>query len=133
MKWTGLRLQGGALALAAILAILIWAFSRSLASSIWRGRPEAPQDSPFPTGALQIGLFSATGLLLIGLALPGIVREVVEYWNNMTGQTSFDHSGTRAIGLAVQLLVGLWLLFGSGFFAGLASWRCKMNDQQTDS
>lgn len=132
MKWTGLRLQGSVLMLGVILAILIWVFSRRFAAWIWRGEPEAPQDSPFAAGVLQIELFSATGLVLIGLALPGLVREAVEYWTTMTGRVSLEYSGTRAIGLTVQLLFGLWLFLRPGFFAGFLPRRKNLGEKSRD-
>lgn len=136
MQTIGVSLQVGAVLIEIVLAVLIWVMSGKLARLIWRGGPEAPQPAPLGPGSLQTGLFSATGLVLIGLAIPGFTANLVELYfqpSMASGDLgSFGHPGARMIGFLLQVAFGLWLFLYPGFFAGIVPRRWYPGQGRTD-
>lgn len=136
MQLVGLGLVITRAATPLVMAVLAWSLGSRLASIIWGASSEARRGAAIAPGGLQAGLVSIAGLILIGLALPVWVRDLVAFvlqtWEHSIPLGSMGHPGGWAIGHGLQLAFGLWLFFGSGFFAGLVPRRWYLGQGRKD-
>jgi len=116
---------GAAVAVAAVgLIIVLWFFPRTIARALLPGVSTAKPVASSPNDWLAVGC-SLLGLWLLSLAVPGLVRYLIVLYltQRQSEEISFDGGvHATAIYYALQICIGLWLIFGARGLKRLLEW-----------
>ena len=93
---------------------LLWFIAPMLASSISKSKTVSEDNAAASLLSIQAVAFSIVGLYMVANSLPAIVRSTI--WHFTTASNSMGESSPLVgdiMGSLVQIVLGLWLLFGS--------------------
>lgn len=106
------------------LAVVLWFRADRFAGDMVSGKNTPGESTAVGGEDVQVIAFSAVGVLV----LAGAVPELFQFVSSLILQKSFQYHPfsetvsvytlSRAIGLAVRLVIGLWLLLGARGLAG---------------
>lgn len=127
--WSAALANGGFLAAAAVL----WFGSGALASAVWTGIPTSTTDVMLSPVEFQRAVFAALGIYLLGLGLPAFIEPIRSYLLRPEGFTLEPQAAwirqVEATGAVLQVIMGLWLLFGS---RQLSTWLSQLREPRID-
>lgn len=105
--------------LLALCGALLWFLSPVLASSI--SESAGSGDNPASLSSIQAVAFSIVGLYMVAASLPGIVRSTIWRLTEPASMSKGSPLLGDVMGSLVQVVIGLWLLFGSRGLVNLIS------------
>ncbi len=98
--------------LLALCGVLLWFIAPLLASSISKSTV-SEDNSAASLSSIQAVAFSIVGLYMVGDSLPSIVRSTIWRFTEPTSMSKGSPLLGDVMGSLVQVVIGLWLLFGS--------------------